>query len=219
MLARYQIVIHPDNFKKYINGPYYTHPYDLWVDKIVVYNTGSIVQFIENSPLDPMIALVYFITQQERSILALDKFDDQTINKIYNIAYNIYSLNDSIVNDNTKEIDAFCDSTICQYNKILKYVKSDNENSRKRVIKYAEDGINYTNNMKKRCKVNNESLEVTPIETFIKSADLVYVENHINNNSGRMNWEACYVDGIKKELFGRYSSHLTLKMAYHRKTL
>ncbi|KAI9299605.1 hypothetical protein BJ944DRAFT_245041, partial [Cunninghamella echinulata] len=85
-----------NTFDKNANHPYYTHPCDLWADKIFIYNADSIAQFIENSPLDPMIALVYFITQQERNILALDKFDDQTINKIYNIAYNIYSLNDSI---------------------------------------------------------------------------------------------------------------------------
>lgn len=53
---------------------------------------------------------------------------------------------------------------------------------------------------------------MTPIES-IESVDLFFVKKFKKDLKGKMNWKECYEEGRKKkkELFGRFSSHLSLK--------
>ncbi|KAL4208112.1 hypothetical protein AB4K20DRAFT_1914704 [Rhizopus microsporus] len=52
---------------------------------------------------------------------------------------------------------------------------------------------------------------MTPIVS-IESVDLFFVKKFKKDLKGKMNWKECYEEGPKKkELFGRFSSHLSLK--------
>ncbi|KAL4213640.1 hypothetical protein AB4K20DRAFT_1975130 [Rhizopus microsporus] len=57
-------------FDKSDSNSFYTHP----------------CQDIDSSPIDPMIALAYVLTLQQKSILMLDEYDDSTIQDIYKVA-------------------------------------------------------------------------------------------------------------------------------------
>lgn len=68
-------------FDKSDNDLFFTHSCQSWAKRAQFYNTDSIAERTDVSPIDPMIALCYFFMLQERGILALDKYDDPTIQR------------------------------------------------------------------------------------------------------------------------------------------
>lgn len=64
-----------------------------------------------------IIALVHFLTQQEKHIVALDEYMDPTLQNIYTIAYQIFTdeSNRKVIQDT--DIESFCDAIISQYKK------------------------------------------------------------------------------------------------------
>ncbi|CAO3691454.1 unnamed protein product [Rhizopus stolonifer] len=161
-----------------------------------------------------MIALVHFLTQQEKHIVALDP----ALQNIYRIASEIFNekFNSKVIQDT--QIESFCDAIASQLKKVIQNNKSDDQDSRKRVAKYAQDGISFAEHFKRRCTEEGGSESVTPI-AITESEDFVFAKDFIKKNPGKMKWESCYNEGIQKNLFGRYGSFSTLKMAFHRRTL
>ncbi|KAI9354743.1 hypothetical protein BD770DRAFT_392130 [Pilaira anomala] len=111
---------------------------------------------------------------------------------------------------------SFCDTMISQYEKILKYEDDRSENSRKRLRQYAKDGIEFAKQFRRR-RLSLESPFVTPIRSRSPEKpndDLIFVNNERFCSIGRFNWASFYKKGRDKGVFGRYSSHLTLKQAF-----
>ncbi|GAA5806720.1 hypothetical protein MFLAVUS_000068 [Mucor flavus] len=141
-----------------------------------------------------------------------------TLQKIYRIAFQIFTCesNSKVIRD--VEIESFCDAVASQFKKVIHNNTLNDEISRKRIEKYAEDGVSFAGNFKRRCIGEGESVCVTPIQTT-ESKDLIFVKESMKQNQGKMKWSPCYDKGIKKGLFGRFASYSTLKMAFHRHTL
>ncbi|KAG0172998.1 hypothetical protein DFQ28_006333 [Apophysomyces sp. BC1034] len=128
------------------------------------------------------IAVAYFLTQQEKHIVALDEYDDPAIQYIYRMAHHIFTedSNNKVIQDTNTE--SFCDTTIAQYEKIIKNNDSVDLTARKRITKYAQDGIAFTTNFKRYC-TRQESIPVTPMQVT-KSKGLLFVEKFIAQNKG-----------------------------------
>ncbi|KAI9470005.1 MAG: hypothetical protein EXX96DRAFT_543435 [Benjaminiella poitrasii] len=134
------------------------------------------------------------------------------------IAFQIFTCesNSKVIRD--IEIESFCDAVASQFKKVIHNNTLNDEISRKRIEKYAEDGVSFAENFKRRCIGEGESVCVTPIQTT-ESKDLIFVKELMKQNQGKMKWSSCYDKGIEKGLFGRFASYSTLKMAFHRHTL
>ncbi|KAI9483954.1 MAG: hypothetical protein EXX96DRAFT_560282 [Benjaminiella poitrasii] len=206
-----------ENFVKSDNEPFYTLPSTLWAKQVQLYNADSISSLLKE-PMSEIIALVHFLTQQEKHIVALDEYRDPALRKMYRIASEIFNekFNRKVIQDT--QIESFCDAIASQLKNVVQNNKTDGQASRKRVAKYAQDGISFAEYFKLRCTEEGGSASVTPI-AITESKDLVFVKDSIKKNPGKMKWESCYNEGIQKNLFSRYGSFSTLKMAFHRHTL
>lgn len=93
--------------------------------------------------MSEIIALVHFLTQQEKHIAALDEYRDPALQKIYRIASDIFDekSNSKVIQDT--QIKSFCDTIASQLKKMIQNNKYDDQASRKRVAKYAQDGISF----------------------------------------------------------------------------
>ncbi|KAG2218860.1 hypothetical protein INT45_011284 [Circinella minor] len=206
-----------ENFVQRDNEPYYILSSSLWAKQVHIYNADSIPSFLQ-VPMPKMIALVHFLTQQQKHIVALDEYMDSTLQRIYRIAYHIFTDESNIKVIQDTKIESFCDAITCQFKKVIHNNNLNDKTSRKRIEKYAQDGISFTENFKRRCIGEGESTSVTPI-LITESKDLIFVKEFIKQNRGKMKWASCYDQGIEKGLFDRFASYSTLKMAFHRHTL
>lgn len=110
-------------FKKTENHAFFTHPCELWAQKILIFNGDSIASHVDQIPFEPIVALAYFFTQQQRHLLALDEYDDPTLQKIYRTAYKIFSLDKAIEEDNKLAMVEFCEVSANQFRKIIRCAK------------------------------------------------------------------------------------------------
>ena len=102
-----------------------------------------------------------------------------------------------------------------KFAKILKYAIE------KRLRQYAEDGIGFARQLKRR-QLYTKSPSVTPIRATTPekpSGDLTFVTNERAKSAGRFNWALCYEKARAAGMFIRYRSHITLKQAFSRNTL
>ncbi|KAI7891588.1 uncharacterized protein EV154DRAFT_217290 [Mucor mucedo] len=196
-----------DTFTK--ESSYYTQSSHLWAHQAYLYNSDSIKGYVDEIPMSPIIALTYFLTERQRNIIALTKYDDPTVIDLYRHAYTIFTDRHDDIQD--KE-DALLDHTQAislQFQKITNCQNDDPYASLKRIRKYAEDGHQLSQKMIKIIKDDEEedSPTVTPIELECKkSEDLKFIENYRKSIKGRFIWEEVYNAGLNNEpsLFGRY---------------
>ncbi|RCI02566.1 hypothetical protein CU098_011372 [Rhizopus stolonifer] len=100
-------------------------------NKARFYTTDSIAKQADVNPRDPMIALCYFFMLQERNILALEKYDDSTIQAIYRKALGILSDEKDKTISLILQAQSFCDAVANQFTKILKCSQDQSDNMRK----------------------------------------------------------------------------------------
>ncbi|GAN04955.1 hypothetical protein MAM1_0078d04422 [Mucor ambiguus] len=130
-------------FDKSDGNPFYTHSCQSWAKQVQVYTADSIAKRIDSSSVDPMIALAYILIFQEKNRVMLDEYDDPTIQDIYKTALNFFSFDKDTTNDLTGRTESFCDAMASQFAK-----------SRKRLRQYAEDGIDFDRQFKRRHKIS-----------------------------------------------------------------
>ncbi|CEG67479.1 hypothetical protein RMATCC62417_03905 [Rhizopus microsporus] len=200
---------------------YYTINSKMWAQTIRIYSLDSIADLVDyQETLKPIVALVYFLCSQEKSIISLDLCDDAEIRKLYVVANEIFS--DYIVNEET--VDDFAldiiNKTSSQFSKIISCAESSNQSSLKKIIAYAKNGVEYTSKKRKLFVGDTElSPPVTPVEVE-DSADLHFVKQYLASLNGqKANWKKCYEEGKEQSLFVRFTSFLSLKGAYHKNRL
>ncbi|GAA5803068.1 hypothetical protein HPULCUR_008543 [Helicostylum pulchrum] len=161
-------------FDKSDNDLFFTHSCQSWAKRAQFYNTDSIAERTDVSPIDPMIALCYFFMLQERGILALDKYDDPTIQR-------------------------FVEYQWSQFTKIIKCNQDQSEFSNKRLRQYAEDGARFAEQFKRQ-HLSTETESVIPIASENDdepTADLLFVDKMRVQSTGRFRWMACYSEGTE----------------------
>lgn len=94
------------------------------------------------TPLIPMVALTYVLTQQQVSLLGLEHRDDPTVQMLYSVMKEI--LDHEIHNEETT-LDVLlnvCNNSHNQYKRIIDALEKDGDIKRARL--YADDGLMYT---------------------------------------------------------------------------
>ncbi|KAI8060407.1 uncharacterized protein B0P05DRAFT_624775 [Gilbertella persicaria] len=64
-----------EDFTKRDNEPYYILSSSLWAKQVHIYNADSIASLIQ-VPMPKIIALIHFLTQQKKHVVALDEYMD-----------------------------------------------------------------------------------------------------------------------------------------------
>ncbi|KAI8642649.1 hypothetical protein BD408DRAFT_329605, partial [Parasitella parasitica] len=105
-----------EGFIKQENEPYYSLRSSLWAKKVYIYNADSIAPRTE-VPMPEMIALIHFSTQQQKHIVFLDEYMDPALQKIYNIASELFNekFDNNVIQDT--QIESFCNAITSQVKK------------------------------------------------------------------------------------------------------
>ncbi|KAI9361025.1 hypothetical protein BD770DRAFT_471027 [Pilaira anomala] len=73
-------------FKLEKDCPYHTTHGQFWAQSIQVYSLDSISSFVTTeSAMKPIVALSYFLSSRQKSIVTLDEFEDEELRKIYSV--------------------------------------------------------------------------------------------------------------------------------------
>lgn len=84
------------------------------------------------------------------------KYDNAIIQAIYKVSLDICSSETDQLAKLTVDVRSFCDTVTCQFQKIL------NEDDRKRQLKYAEDGLHFARQFKRKCLPSTDGCAVSP---------------------------------------------------------
>ncbi|KAI8079274.1 hypothetical protein BDF21DRAFT_399365 [Thamnidium elegans] len=138
------------------------------------YTFDSIATHLNDDRLDEMIALCHVFITQEKNIMLLHRHGDKIIQTIYKVALDSCPVETDHVTQLTSDVKSFCDIIGRQFKKVVK------EGDRKRQLKYAEDGANFTRQFKRKFVQLSDGIVVTPIESIAnqesESVDLVFVK-------------------------------------------
>ncbi|KAI7858608.1 hypothetical protein BDC45DRAFT_498725 [Circinella umbellata] len=133
-----------DKFKDTDKGAFMKKlPCEFWAQDYYMMTETTISNYISATPMHPMVALEYVLTNQEQNLISLEYKDDPTVKMLYAIA------RDTLKHNLGEELDILaaliesCQQNQKQYKKIIDALKDDGNRS-KRVLDYALDGVLYT---------------------------------------------------------------------------
>ncbi|RCH81041.1 hypothetical protein CU098_006834 [Rhizopus stolonifer] len=210
-----------DNFNQSQNKAYYTSKKFLWAKACRFYSLDSIANVMSENTMKPVVALTYFLCNQKKSLFGLEKSEDPELRRIYQIAARSFEPYTTKEEENYNHIMDTMKNTSSQFQKISKCIdelkRSKTDTILEKIKRYAEDGFEYTKKKIKIIEEEDEDGTITPIENVI-TADSHFVIK-LRKEPGKFSWEECYKKGSSQGLFNRFKSHLTLKDAFHKKTL
>lgn len=125
-----------------------------WAKSFNLLNAGSIHPYLEDQPLDPIVAISHFFIEQKLSLISMEFKDDPNIQLLLALAKDILE-NDIREHGNPLvAINQVCKQTSYQFIKAKKRSIEDVEepNCRKRMIRRLDDGIVYVIKM---CEKHN----------------------------------------------------------------
>lgn len=74
---------------------------------------------MDRDPVGEVIALFLVFVMQEKNIILLEKYGDATIQVIYEVGFNICSIETDQIAKQTVNVQSLCDIVACQFQKTL----------------------------------------------------------------------------------------------------
>lgn len=120
-----------------------------------------------------MIPLVRLVTQQQKDMIALDEYDYPALQNIFRVGYDIFTdeMNTKVTQETN--IESFCNVTMTQYQEIIIIALLLTRLTKKHIVKYAQDGINYASNFK------NYSACLWKKREGIRTEKVIYLPNRL----------------------------------------
>ncbi|RCI04426.1 hypothetical protein CU098_004721 [Rhizopus stolonifer] len=201
------------------------YPCKPWAKSFYILDPTTINSHVHEQPLEPLVAVEYFLYQQKRTLLSMDSKERavETIQLLYSIVKQIFENEVTLEERTIGVLLNVCEQTQKQFYKIKEALEiEDLEELRKRAREYTEDGYTYLESCKAKYRrislpepldlpeeakksgsysgEYNEDLLPALDQPNTKSPDFVFVEN-FRSNEKRMNWSACFNTGRAKGLF------------------
>lgn len=205
-----------------------------WAKKCYLISNKIINPALNNKSserMDPIVAIQYFLGNQQRNIMALDFYDDPMIIELYKIAKIETEKYVEASNSQLSAISTICSISESQFNKIKELLKDEiPENSK--VFKNINQGAQYHSRLKRKYEAaisgfNDENGTLTPmqdpeeiknaeplVQKLLSDQELAFVKDFITNKSGRMSWKACREAGAQMGYFKRYGINQSLRVTY-----
>lgn len=197
---------------------------EFWAKRCLVLSPEFFHNCINEDPMNELVALGYFMSEQKRSILSLEKKEDPTVRLLYEIAKSTLRSEDQ----EELQLDVIydlCYKAATQFQSILDCIEQDEATS-EYLRKLVKDGVEYFSCQEKmwgrRLQAAGSMLQDSSLDSGVASGnqqlqsdDFKFVDQYIRQCTGRMHWKQCYLDGREKGLFKRYVGATTLKSAYH----
>ncbi|KAI8377309.1 hypothetical protein BD560DRAFT_390728 [Blakeslea trispora] len=199
-----------------------------WARGCFVISENSMWDYMNNTPLHPLVALGIFFTARSPYLFEHDQQQDPTIQKLYHISKQL-SENTIADEEITNDILRLCDDSELRLQESVRILSRLKDTSaKKRAIACLNDGIETIESYKRKY-IPSQSREqspwtslssqssLSPVAPSLSSGNWDFVENFVNGlGTKKMNWKACYSEGQRQGYFASYTTYISLKNSYQR---
>lgn len=112
----------------------------------------SILNFEDETPLEPVVALAHFFVGRKTSLLHIKRHDDATVQFLYSVAKRICEGELAAEKDKDDVFEEVCNEKYNQFTKRLLAEDASDDAARKRTIDYHDNGITFINDFKKKAQ-------------------------------------------------------------------
>jgi hypothetical protein len=134
-----------NSFTKEEGCHFFTMQNQCWANSIQLYSLDSISPLVtEGKAMTLIVALLYFLSSQQRSIVSLDESDDEELKNFYKIAYKSFLQYTTIENTSTYLANDVLEKTSKHFEKIANCASESSETSLKKIQACAKNGLEFT---------------------------------------------------------------------------
>ena len=191
-----------------------------WAKSCFLINKESILNFEDETPLEPVVALAHFFVEQQTSLLHIKRHDDATVKLLYSIAKHIFKGELAADQDKDDALEKVCTESYNQLTVAKRLLAEDvsDDAARKRTIDCLDNGIKFINDFKKKHKINPYSSAANEPTARIQkiNPDWQFVDSYREEKSKNMDWNKCFELAKEKGLFRKYTKMDSAKSAYFR---
>ncbi|KAI8083245.1 uncharacterized protein B0P05DRAFT_536668 [Gilbertella persicaria] len=196
-----------------------------WAKSCLLINKESILNFEDETPLEPVVALAHFFVEQKTSLLHIKRHDDATVQLLYSIAKRIFEGELDADKDKDDALEEVCNESYNQLAMAKRLLAEDvsDEAARKRTIDCLDSGIKFINDFKKKHKlgpyspdVANEPTASSVVRVQKINPDWQFVDSYRKEKGKDMDWKKCFELAKEKGLFKKYTKMDSAKAAYFR---
>lgn len=195
-----------------------------WAKSCLLINKESILNFEDETPLEPVVALAHFFVEQQTSLLHIKRHDDATVQLLYSIAKRIFEGELAADKDKDDALEEVCTESYNQLTMAKRLLAEDvsDDAARKRTIDCLDDGIKFINDFKKKHKISPYSSAANePTASSIAriqkiNPDWQFVDSYREEKGKDMDWNKCFELAKEKGLFKKYTKMDSAKAAYFR---
>ncbi|KAI8888362.1 hypothetical protein K501DRAFT_303791 [Backusella circina FSU 941] len=201
---------------------------------VLIFCVDTVNQAVINESsanMDPIVAIQYFFGSQQRTIMALDLYDDVTIIELYTIAKNETEKHVGASKSQLNALTTICSASEDQFKKIKNILK-DELPANSKAFRYVNQGIDYHSKLKRKYEEiifedkdetttpMEEPAEIKVIESVVQSSltheEITFIENFISKKNGKMSWKTFWEAGSRVGYFKRYRNGESLRVTYAR---
>lgn len=134
-----------------------------WAKSCLLINKESILNFENETPLEPLVALAHFFVEQQPSLLRIKRYDDVTVQLLYSTAKRIFEGETTADKDKDDALEEVCAESYNQLNIAKRLLAEDvsDDTARERTIDCLDSGIKFINDFKKKHKLSPYSSDAT----------------------------------------------------------
>ncbi|EPB82184.1 hypothetical protein HMPREF1544_11067 [Mucor circinelloides 1006PhL] len=176
-----------------------------WASSCLLFNAETIAPYLNETPLNPLLALVHCLIEQEASLINFAQSNDPTLICLYTKMKNIIG---DHIHENESSIHVL--KSVCAQSKSECYkAKVALENQDQPVGVRIETAINILNNAIAYID------EITQKRHLEDSSDFEFAEQQVDKN-GHIPWKAQFQQWKILGRFEQYKSYKSAQSAYHR---
>ncbi|KAI8083221.1 uncharacterized protein B0P05DRAFT_536564 [Gilbertella persicaria] len=196
-----------------------------WARSCLLINKKSILNFEDETPLEPIVALAHFFVEQKTSLLHIKRHDDATVQFLYSITKRIFEGELAADKNKNDALEEVCDESYNQLTMAKRLLAEDvsDDAARKRTIDCLDNGIKFINDFKKKHKLGPYSSDATNEPTASSvvhvqkiNPDWQFVDSYREEKGKDMDWSKCFELAKEKGLFKKYTKMDSAKAAYFR---
>lgn len=190
-----------------------------WAKSCLLINKESILNFEDETPLEPAVGLAHFFVEQQTSLLRIKRNDYATVQLLYGIAKRIFEGELAAGRNKDDALEEVCTESYNQLTMAKELLTEDvsDDAARKRTIACLDNGIKFINGFKKKHKISpaNEPT-ASSVARVQLNPDWQFINSYREEKDKDMDWNNCFKLGKEKGLFKRYTKMESAKAAYFR---
>jgi ElaB/YqjD/DUF883 family membrane-anchored ribosome-binding protein len=187
-----------------------------WAKECLLLSSKSILGYVGESPMNPIVAMGYFITSGAVSLASLKHQSDPTVRLLYQTSKQLIMNEMDKKNKSVKSIGSVLENIKRQIENIVDEDENTSRSAVKKIKHSIEKSLELINEQSKQLECENiaESSQSSITGNKYTEKDILFIES-MSKPGKNKNWKCIYNEGKAQGLFNSYSSSHNLKTSYH----